>query len=81
MCLFTDFFFFIVVVSPRPCLNIEEDPDIHEKPFLSSSAPPITSLSLLGNFEVMFFETILRVEVFLKLDPRYNLYHLFMKKE
>ncbi|XP_063496745.1 atos homolog protein A isoform X4 [Symphalangus syndactylus] len=37
--------------SPRPCLNIEDDPDIHEKPFLSSSAPPITSLSLLGNFE------------------------------
>uniref|UniRef100_A0A5F8A549 Atos homolog A n=1 Tax=Macaca mulatta TaxID=9544 RepID=A0A5F8A549_MACMU len=40
--------------SPRPCLNIEDDPDIHEKPFLSSSAPPITSLSLLGNFETLF---------------------------
>lgn len=39
--------------SSRPCLNIEEDTDVHEKPFLSSSAPPITSLSLLGNFEVM----------------------------
>ncbi|XP_066244064.1 atos homolog protein A isoform X1 [Saccopteryx leptura] len=37
--------------SPQPCLNIEDDPEIHEKPFLSSSAPPITSLSLLGNFE------------------------------
>ncbi|KAM8781039.1 atos homolog protein A isoform 1-T4 [Rhynchonycteris naso] len=37
--------------SPQPCLNIEDDPEIHEKPFLSFSAPPITSLSLLGNFE------------------------------
>ncbi|XP_060273916.1 atos homolog protein A isoform X11 [Ovis aries] len=37
--------------SPQPCLNIEDDPDIHEKPLLSSSAPPVTSLSLLGNFE------------------------------
>ncbi|XP_036591005.1 protein FAM214A [Trichosurus vulpecula] len=37
--------------SPQQCLNIEDDPDIHGKPFLSSSAPPITSLSLLGNFE------------------------------
>nr|XP_045016515.1 protein FAM214A isoform X2 [Jaculus jaculus] len=47
--------------SPRPCLNIEEDPDTHEKPFLSSSAPPITSLSLLGNFE----ESVLNY----RLDP------------
>ncbi|XP_017525683.3 atos homolog protein A isoform X2 [Manis javanica] len=47
--------------SPRPCLNIEDDPDIHEKPFLSSSAPPITSLSLLGNFE----ESVLNY----RLDP------------
>ncbi|XP_049625251.1 atos homolog protein A isoform X1 [Suncus etruscus] len=47
--------------SPRLCLNIEDDPDIHEKPFLSSSAPPITSLSLLGNFE----ESVLNY----RLDP------------
>ncbi|XP_060240739.1 atos homolog protein A isoform X2 [Meriones unguiculatus] len=47
--------------SSRPCLNIEEDPDVHEKPFLSSSAPPITSLSLLGNFE----ESVLNY----RLDP------------
>ncbi|XP_054421382.1 atos homolog protein A isoform X1 [Pteronotus mesoamericanus] len=47
--------------SPRPCLNIEDDPEIHEKPFLSSSAPPITSLSLLGNFE----ESVLNY----RLDP------------
>ncbi|XP_057578282.1 atos homolog protein A isoform X6 [Hippopotamus amphibius kiboko] len=47
--------------SPRPCLNIEDDPDIREKPFLSSSAPPITSLSLLGNFE----ESVLNY----RLDP------------
>uniref|UniRef100_A0A8C9Q5W8 Atos homolog protein A n=1 Tax=Spermophilus dauricus TaxID=99837 RepID=A0A8C9Q5W8_SPEDA len=47
--------------STRPCLNIEDDPDIHEKPFLSSSAPPITSLSLLGNFE----ESVLNY----RLDP------------
>ncbi|KAL2790552.1 protein FAM214A isoform 2 [Daubentonia madagascariensis] len=47
--------------SPQPCLNIEDDPDIHEKPFLSSSAPPITSLSLLGNFE----ESVLNY----RLDP------------
>ncbi|XP_064341657.1 atos homolog protein A isoform X2 [Camelus dromedarius] len=47
--------------SPRPCLNIEDDPDIHEKPFLSSSAPPVTSLSLLGNFE----ESVLNY----RLDP------------
>ncbi|XP_008827998.1 protein FAM214A isoform X2 [Nannospalax galili] len=47
--------------SPRPCVNIKVDPDIHEKPFLSSSAPPITSLSLLGNFE----ESVLNY----RLDP------------
>ncbi|XP_048188105.1 protein FAM214A isoform X2 [Perognathus longimembris pacificus] len=47
--------------SPQPCLNIEDAPDIHEKPFLSSSAPPITSLSLLGNFE----ESVLNY----RLDP------------
>ncbi|KAL1782594.1 hypothetical protein HispidOSU_028495 [Sigmodon hispidus] len=47
--------------SSRPCLNIEEDPDGHEKPFLSSSAPPVTSLSLLGNFE----ESVLNY----RLDP------------
>lgn len=47
--------------SSRPCLNIEADPDVHEKPFLSSSAPPITSLSLLGNFE----ESVLNY----RLDP------------
>lgn len=44
---------FVSSNSPRLCLNIEDDPDIHGKPFLSSSAPPLTSLSLLGNFEVM----------------------------
>ncbi|KAM6201382.1 atos homolog protein A [Rhynchocyon petersi] len=47
--------------SPQPCLNTEDDPDIHEKPFLSSSAPPVTSLSLLGNFE----ESVLNY----RLDP------------
>ncbi|KAM4829949.1 atos homolog protein A isoform 2-T5 [Thomomys bottae] len=47
--------------SPQPCLNIEDAPDIQEKPFLSSSAPPITSLSLLGNFE----ESVLNY----RLDP------------
>ncbi|XP_058150208.1 atos homolog protein A isoform X2 [Dasypus novemcinctus] len=47
--------------SPQPCLNIGDDPDVHEKPFLSSSAPPITSLSLLGNFE----ESVLNY----RLDP------------
>lgn len=57
MCCFADLFF----NSPQPCLNIEDDPDIHEKPFLSSSAPPITSLSLLGNFE----ESVLNY----RLDP------------
>ncbi|XP_068954177.1 atos homolog protein A isoform X2 [Petaurus breviceps papuanus] len=47
--------------SAQQCLNIEDDPDIHGKPFLSSSAPPITSLSLLGNFE----ESVLNY----RLDP------------
>nr|KAF6500006.1 family with sequence similarity 214 member A [Molossus molossus] len=47
--------------SPQLCLNTEDDPEIHEKPFLSSSAPPITSLSLLGNFE----ESVLNY----RLDP------------
>ncbi|XP_058521820.1 atos homolog protein A [Ochotona princeps] len=47
--------------SPQPCLNIEDDPDTQERPFLSSSAPPITSLSLLGNFE----ESVLNY----RLDP------------
>ncbi|XP_037689858.1 protein FAM214A isoform X2 [Choloepus didactylus] len=47
--------------SPQPCLNIGNDPDVHERPFLSSSAPPITSLSLLGNFE----ESVLNY----RLDP------------
>ncbi|XP_060034225.1 atos homolog protein A isoform X1 [Erinaceus europaeus] len=47
--------------SPHSCLNIEDDPEVHEKPFLSSSAPPITSLSLLGNFE----ESVLNY----RLDP------------
>lgn len=47
--------------SPQQCINIEDDPDIHGKPFLSSSAPPITSLSLLGNFE----ESVLNY----RLDP------------
>ncbi|XP_074090753.1 atos homolog protein A isoform X2 [Macrotis lagotis] len=47
--------------SPQQCLNIQDDPDIHGKPFLSSSAPPITSLSLLGNFE----ESVLNY----RLDP------------
>nr|XP_048279506.1 protein FAM214A isoform X2 [Myodes glareolus] len=47
--------------SSRPCLNIEEDPDAHEKPFLSSSAPAVTSLSLLGSFE----ESVLNY----RLDP------------
>ncbi|XP_006898312.1 PREDICTED: protein FAM214A-like, partial [Elephantulus edwardii] len=47
--------------SAQPCLNTEDDPDIHEKPFLSSSAPPVTSLSLLGNFE----ESVLNY----RLDP------------
>ncbi|XP_048337682.1 LOW QUALITY PROTEIN: protein FAM214A [Sphaerodactylus townsendi] len=47
--------------SPQHCLSKENDPDAHEKPFLSSSAPPVTSLSLLGNFE----ESVLNY----RLDP------------
>ncbi|XP_008118745.1 atos homolog protein A isoform X2 [Anolis carolinensis] len=47
--------------SPQHCLSKERDPDVHEKPFLSSSAPPVTSLSLLGNFE----ESVLNY----RLDP------------
>ncbi|XP_062998492.1 atos homolog protein A [Elgaria multicarinata webbii] len=47
--------------SPRQCISKENYPDIHEKPFLSSSAPPVTSLSLLGNFE----ESVLNY----RLDP------------
>ncbi|XP_029430970.1 protein FAM214A isoform X2 [Rhinatrema bivittatum] len=37
--------------SEQPCLNAEDDQDIYDKQTLSSSAPPATSLSLLGNFE------------------------------
>ncbi|XP_077173915.1 atos homolog protein A isoform X2 [Paroedura picta] len=47
--------------SPHHCISKENDPDGHEKPFLSSSAPPVTSLSLLGNFE----ESVLNY----RLDP------------
>ncbi|XP_066491159.1 atos homolog protein A [Tiliqua scincoides] len=47
--------------SPQQCISKESDPDVHEKPFLSSSAPPVTSLSLLGNFE----ESVLNY----RLDP------------
>ncbi|XP_006118580.2 atos homolog protein A isoform X2 [Pelodiscus sinensis] len=47
--------------SPQQCINTESDPEGHGKPFLSSSAPPITSLSLLGNFE----ESVLNY----RLDP------------
>ncbi|XP_053127786.1 atos homolog protein A [Hemicordylus capensis] len=47
--------------SPQRYVNKENDPDVHEKPFLSSSAPPVTSLSLLGNFE----ESVLNY----RLDP------------
>ncbi|XP_054858209.1 atos homolog protein A isoform X2 [Eublepharis macularius] len=47
--------------SPQHCMSKENDPDAHEKPFLSSSAPPVTSLSLLGNFE----ESVLNY----RLDP------------
>nr|XP_056721869.1 atos homolog protein A isoform X2 [Euleptes europaea] len=47
--------------SPQHCISKENDPDVHEKPFLSSSAPPVTSLSLLGNFE----ESVLNY----RLDP------------
>ncbi|XP_009865894.1 PREDICTED: protein FAM214A [Apaloderma vittatum] len=47
--------------SPQQCINRDSDPESHEKPFLSSSAPPVTSLSLLGNFE----ESVLNF----RLDP------------
>uniref|UniRef100_A0A8D0EBM5 Atos homolog protein A n=1 Tax=Salvator merianae TaxID=96440 RepID=A0A8D0EBM5_SALMN len=47
--------------SPQQCVSKENNPDVHEKPFLSSSAPPVTSLSLLGNFE----ESVLNY----RLDP------------
>ncbi|XP_068060066.1 atos homolog protein A isoform X2 [Anomalospiza imberbis] len=47
--------------SPQQCINKDGDPDSHGKPFLSSSAPPVTSLSLLGNFE----ESVLNF----RLDP------------
>ncbi|XP_054243756.1 atos homolog protein A isoform X4 [Indicator indicator] len=47
--------------SPQQCINRESDPESHGKPFLSSSAPPVTSLSLLGNFE----ESVLNF----RLDP------------
>ncbi|NXP79415.1 F214A protein, partial [Ramphastos sulfuratus] len=47
--------------SPQQCINRENDPESHGKPFLSSSAPPVTSLSLLGNFE----ESVLNF----RLDP------------
>ncbi|NXY87491.1 F214A protein, partial [Alcedo cyanopectus] len=47
--------------SPQQCITRDRDPESHEKPFLSSSAPPVTSLSLLGNFE----ESVLNF----RLDP------------
>ncbi|NXD80987.1 F214A protein, partial [Halcyon senegalensis] len=47
--------------SPRQFINRDSDPESHEKPFLSSSAPAVTSLSLLGNFE----ESVLNF----RLDP------------
>ncbi|XP_061450934.1 atos homolog protein A [Rhineura floridana] len=47
--------------SPQECIRRESDPDVYEKPFLSSSAPPVTGLSLLGNFE----ESVLNY----RLDP------------
>uniref|UniRef100_A0A8B9CUK9 Atos homolog protein A n=1 Tax=Anser brachyrhynchus TaxID=132585 RepID=A0A8B9CUK9_9AVES len=47
--------------SPQQCINRDSDPENHGKPFLSSSAPPVTSLSLLGNFE----ESVLNF----RLDP------------
>ncbi|NWV47901.1 F214A protein, partial [Daphoenositta chrysoptera] len=48
-----------MICSILHCLD--GDPDSHGKPFLSSSAPPVTSLSLLGNFE----ESVLNF----RLDP------------
>ncbi|NXO01542.1 F214A protein, partial [Rhinopomastus cyanomelas] len=47
--------------SPQQCINRDSDLESHGKPFLSSSAPPVTSLSLLGNFE----ESVLNF----RLDP------------
>ncbi|OPJ70596.1 protein FAM214A [Patagioenas fasciata monilis] len=47
--------------SPQQCINRDSDPESHGKPFLSCSAPPVTSLSLLGNFE----ESVLNF----RLDP------------
>ncbi|PKK27770.1 family with sequence similarity 214, member A [Columba livia] len=47
--------------SPQQCINRDSDPGSHGKPFLSCSAPPVTSLSLLGNFE----ESVLNF----RLDP------------
>uniref|UniRef100_A0A6J0TBC0 Atos homolog protein A n=2 Tax=Pogona vitticeps TaxID=103695 RepID=A0A6J0TBC0_9SAUR len=47
--------------SPQRCINGEQEPDIQERPLLSCSAPPVTSLSLLGNFE----ESVLNY----RLDP------------
>ncbi|XP_038274727.1 protein FAM214A isoform X1 [Dermochelys coriacea] len=47
--------------STQQYINTDSDPEGHGKPFLSSSAPPITSLSLLGNFE----ESVLNY----RLDP------------
>ncbi|KAJ7311409.1 hypothetical protein JRQ81_007042 [Phrynocephalus forsythii] len=47
--------------SPQRWVNQEQEPAIPEKPLLSSSAPPVTSLSLLGNFE----ESVLNY----RLDP------------
>lgn len=46
-------FFFFFLNSPQQCINRDRDPESHGKPFLSSSAPSVTSLSLLGNFEVL----------------------------
>nr|XP_033776506.1 protein FAM214A [Geotrypetes seraphini] len=39
------------IKSQRLYLNKENNRDVYEKQMLSSSAPPATSLSLLGNFE------------------------------
>ncbi|XP_063170472.1 atos homolog protein A isoform X3 [Candoia aspera] len=47
--------------SPQRYISKENDSDIHEKALLSSSAPSVTSLSLLGNFE----ESVLNY----RLDP------------
>ncbi|KAM3828101.1 atos homolog protein A isoform 2-T2 [Vipera latastei] len=47
--------------GPQRYISKENDSDIHEKTLLSSSAPSVTSLSLLGNFE----ESVLNY----RLDP------------